>query len=155
AVMTLGSAGLLLACGWAIATGHAKLPFVALTAAGLCALALRQRGALIGILVLATMNGLPFVDATTAVSGKLILQDVAVTLLILTAGAWILLDDTFHCQSPAGRAISRAGVLLLLWWLLTLARTVAFQQVPIRAAGDFGRDFAFFALLLFLLPRVR
>jgi hypothetical protein len=153
--MAIGLAALMLASGWAIADGYAVEIFMTLGAGGLCILALTQRGAYIGILLLAAMNGLPFVDTSTAVSGKLTLQDVAVIVLILTAGVWILFDGAFHCLSRAGRTISRAGILLLLWWVCTLARTVILQHIPALAAGAFVRDFAFFALLLILLPRVQ
>lgn len=64
ALAMTGLAVLLVGCGWAIAAGHVKLLFIPVAAAGVCALALRQRGASIGILVLTALNGLPFVDTS-------------------------------------------------------------------------------------------
>ena len=61
-LVVVGFAGLLIASGWVIADEHAKALLIALAIAGLCVLAFTQRGAFIGILVLATMNGLPFVQ---------------------------------------------------------------------------------------------
>lgn len=154
-VIAVSTAALMVLSGWAIADGYAVETFMALGVTGLCILALTQRGAYIGILLLAAMNGIPFVDTSSTVSGKLTLQDVAVITLILTAGAWIIFDGSSDCLSRTGRTISRAGVILLLWWLWTFARTVVLQHVPPLAAGAFVRDFAFFALLLILLPRVQ
>lgn len=154
-LVTIGLASLLLACGWATARGHGEVMLVIFAAAGLLTLAFVQRGAYIGILLLATMNGLPFIATTTPVTGKLKLQDVAVVLLMLTAVAWALADDAFDCQNRIGRILSRVGALLLVWWLFTLGRSITVQHVPVQTAADFCRQFAFFALLLILLPRVR
>ncbi len=154
-LVVVGFAGLLIASGWVIADEHAKALLIALAIAGLCVLAFTQRGAFIGILVLATMNGLPFVDTSTVVTSKITAEDVAVIVLVLTAGAWILFDSDSQSLSRTGRAVSRAGVLLLLWWLFTMARTVVGEHISVLHAASFGRDFVFFALLLILLPRVR
>src|SRR5271155_5429694 len=98
-LMTAALVALLVGCGFAIATEHSKVLFATLGFAGMVVLAATQRGALVGLLMLAVMNGLPFVDTATTVSGKIALQDLAVIVLMLTAGAWILLDGTFHCPS--------------------------------------------------------
>jgi hypothetical protein len=148
-------AGLLTISGWAIGTEHAGVLFAAMAVVGLGVCSITQRGAFIGVLLLAIMNGLPFVDTSTAISGKTTLQDIVVVVLVVAVGVWILVDGTFHCPTRVGRAISQAGVLLLLWWLWILTRTVALQGVHIRAAADFNRDLGFFALFLILLPRVR
>ena len=156
ALAMTGLAVLLVGCGWAIAAGHVKLLFIPVAAAGVCALALRQRGASIGILVLTALNGLPFVDTSyKLLSGKLTLEDVAAMVLIVAAGAWILFDDGSFRPSRTARAISRLAVLLFLWWLWTLVRTVVGQHVSILSAASFGKDFVFFAVLLILLPRIR
>jgi hypothetical protein len=153
--MTLGLVGLLVGTGWAIATGHSKVLFIAVAAAGLCVLALTQRGAFIGIFVLAAMNGLPYFDTSPFVTSKVTIADVAIFALLLVAGAWILSPGQDHRPSRSGRALSRAGVLLLLWWVWTLARTVVDHGGSFSRAAGFGRDFAFFALLLIVLPYVR
>jgi hypothetical protein len=153
--MTVGLVGLLLAIGWAIAEGQTKL-FVLVGAAGaMCALAITRRGAFIGVLLLAAMNGIPYLDTSRTLASKYTFEDAAVFVLLLVAAAWILAGRGEYRPSRAGRAISRAGVVLLLWWLFTVGRTVAGHDVSLTHAASFGRDFAFFAALLALLPRVR
>lgn len=141
--------------GWMIGTEHAKLLLIALAIVGLCALALTQRGALIGILVLAGMNGLPYVDTSTLVTSKLAVEDLAVIALVIISGIWIMIDGAPPISRRVGRIISRVGLLLLLWWLFVMTRTVVGQHVPLLRAMYFGRDFASFALLLIVLPRLR
>ncbi len=154
--MMLGLTGLLVVCGWAIAAGDVELMFVPVAAAGVCSLAFYQRGAFIGILVLVAMNGVPFVATSRElISGKLTVEDVAAIILLLTAGVWILFDDRSYHPSRTARVISSFAVLLIAWWLLTVVRTVVGQGIPIFSAGSFGKDFAFFAFLLILLPRIR
>ncbi len=156
ALAMTGLAVLLVGCGWTIAAGHVKLLFISVAAAGVCALALRQRGAFIGILVLAAMNGLPFVDTShELLSGKLTLEDVAAMVLMVAAGVWILFDDGSYRPSRTAQVISRLAVFLFLWWLWTLIRTVVGQHVSILSAAAYGKDFVFFAVLLILLPQIR
>jgi hypothetical protein len=147
-LMTIGLSGLLLGCGWAIAAGYVKVLFLPLAGTGLAALAFGQRGAFIGLLLLAAMNGLPYV-ATSTFTAK------PIALLALVSCAWIAYDGSTADRTRIARAISRCGLVLLLWWMLTVARTVVGQDIPIYSAVNFGRDFGFFALLLILLPRVR
>jgi hypothetical protein len=154
-VMMLGLVLLLLWCGRSIAVGNGKLLLVAAAAAGLFALARIQRGAFIGILLLAAMNGLPFIDTSPVIISKLTIADVAVLVLVLTACAWIASSADGYRPNRASRTISRIGVLLLLWWMWTIARTVTDGYGPLTRAADYGRDVAFFALLLIVLPRVR
>jgi hypothetical protein len=153
AVLTL--ACFLVVCGWMIAEGYAKLLLVAVAVLVLGVLALTQRGAFIGILLLASMNGLPFIDTSPYVASKLNVEEVAMLALLLTAGAWTISAGRSHNPSRVARAVSHAGVLLLVWWLLTVVRTVIGLDIPIMRAAAFGRDFAFCALLLIILPRVR
>ena len=42
--------------------------------------------------------------------------------------------------------------MFVAWWLVTLARSVFFSDIPPLHAALFGRDFLYFALLLPLLP---
>jgi hypothetical protein len=154
-VAATGLVGLLIASGWAIAEGYATAIFIAVGIAGLCVLAFIQRGAFIGVLLLASMNGLPFIDTSRVIGAKVTLADTAVLALLITAGSWIVFDNLSYSPSRAGSALSRAAVLLLFWWLLTVARSSVYQHVSILQAAIFGRDFAFFALLVMLLPRVR
>ncbi len=153
--VVVGITGLLIACGWAIAHEHAKILFISLMPIGLCALAFRQRGVCIGILLLAAMNGLPFINTDKIATAKLTFEDVAIIALILLAALWILLDNRAYRPSRVGETISRVALLLLLWWLWTVARTAVGQHVPASHAASFGRDFLYFGLLLIGLPRVR
>lgn len=153
--MTSGLIGLLIACGWAVASGHATAVFAAVGIAGLLLLAIIQRGAFIGIILLAAMNGLPFIDTSRIIVSKVTLGDAAVLALLITAVSWRVYDNPSYRPSTTARAFSRAAALLLLWWLLTVARSAVYQHVGILQAAIFGRDFLFFALLLMLLPRVR
>jgi hypothetical protein len=154
-LVTTGLAAVLIGCGWAIARGHAKDILAILAALLLCALALRQRGALIGILLLAAMDGLPFVTTSTLVTSKLSLEDIAIIALIVIAGLWILLDGYLRPPQQVGRIISNAGIPLLVWCILVMAVSITSDNIPVLRALYFGRDFIFFALLLIVLPRVR
>ena len=154
-LVTTGLAVLLIGCGWAIARGDATDLFAALATVVLCALALSHRGALIGILLLAGMDGLPFFTTSKLVTSKLSIEDIAIIALIVMAGLWILLDGYLRPPRKVGRIISTAGVPLFVWCMLVMAVSITSDNVPVLRALYFGRDFIFFALLLILLPRVR
>jgi hypothetical protein len=154
AIMSLGLVVGLVGIGWLIAAGQAKLLLVAVAGGGICALAMNQRGAFVGISTLAAMDGLPFFDTSRHVASKITIQDVAVALLLLVAVVWIASTDG-HRPGRAARVLSFAGVLLSVWWTWTLARTWSGQDVSLMHASSFGRDFGFFALLLMVLPQVR
>lgn len=145
----------LLACGWAVAGGHAKVLLIAPLAAGVALVALKQRGAFIGLIVLAAMNGIPFFDTSPYVASRLNIADVAVFVLLAAALAWIFTEREQYRPTRAGQMISCAGVALLLWWGWTVVRTLSDGYGPFTRAASFGRDFAFFALLLIVLPYVR
>src|ERR1700692_1935223 len=86
----LGFVGVVLVSGWAAATGHATILLAALGLLAMCALALTQRGAFIGICLLAAMDGLPFIDTSRAVASKITVEEVAVIVLVLVSTGWIL-----------------------------------------------------------------
>ena len=66
----------------------------------------------------------------------------------------------WHFTTPADQLVDRRWLALtrtwafifLAWWLVTLARSVFFSDIPLLHAALFGRDFLYFALLLPLLP---
>ncbi len=153
--VAIGVTSLLVASGWAIAEGHTKTLFIAIAAIGLCILALTQRGVFIGLFLVAAMNGLPFINTAGFISAKFTLQDGAITVLLMVLVIWVIFDNGSYQPSRAGRTISCAAAILLLWWCLTVARTVIDDQVPLLRAAAFGRDFLYFSLLLIVLPRVR
>jgi hypothetical protein len=155
AALAAGLLGLLLALGWAIADGHTKLFVLAAPAGAICLLALTQRGAFIALMLLTAMNGVPYFDASRHAVSKYSFEDAALFVLLLAAIGWLLAGQPDHRPSRAARAVSRAGVALLLWWMLDVGHTVATQDVSLTHAASFGRDFGFFAGLLVLLPRVR
>jgi hypothetical protein len=145
----------LLASGWAAATGHATILLAAVGVAAMCALALTQRGAFIGICLLTAMDGLPFIDASRYATSKLTIEDVAVFVLVVASTGWIVSSDREHRLSTTARVLSYAGVALITWWSFTVLRTWAGQETSLTHAASFGRDFGYFGALLIVLPRVR
>ena len=143
-----------LLAGGAVALGYGFLVLFAISVIVLCPLAISHRGILIGLLLLATMNGLPFLNTAGSAPGKFSFQDVAAILLALAAAYWLLTGHPSPYASPLGRQLSTAGWLLLAWWVVSVSASAAFQGVPVLKAAIFGRDFGLFAVLLILLPHV-
>ncbi len=148
-----GLAGLLVAGGWAIAEGYAEAAFLVIVVVGLCILAFAQRGSFIALMLLATMNGLPFIETSRIVFAKYTLQDAAVCALLAITVVWLFLDNRTYRPSRTAKTISHLGTVLLMWWLFTLARSVIGEGVPLQHSAAYGREFLYFALLLMLLPR--
>jgi hypothetical protein len=146
---------LLVATGWAIARGHLSALFTAVAVGGVCTLAFTQRGAFIGVFVLASMNGIPYINTARYISGHYTAQDLAICALLGAALAWILADPEPYRPSRAGRILMGAAMLLLLWCLFTVGRTIVEQHTSITQAAAFARDYLYFGLLLLVLPRVR
>src|SRR5271167_1668532 len=109
--------GLLIVSGWAIPAGHLKVLAILFAAVVLGWVAITQRGVFVGIMLLAAMNGIPYVDTSKFVNSKLTLEDVAVIVLICTALLWRLLDPAPRTVSRAARVVSAMGGFLLLWWV--------------------------------------
>ena len=142
---------LLIGCGWAASSGRASLLFALIVVFGLAALAWLERGAAIGILVLAAMDGLPFYDTGHALGAGFTVQDLAIFALIGCAFAWrVSSSGPRHATRPA-RILAACGAALLLWCAFTLLRT----NTPFLPGLRFGIDFVSFAVLLILLPGVR
>jgi hypothetical protein len=146
----------LTAGGWLVTrSGVGTVLVVAAAGAfALAALAWVQRGVLLGVLVLAVMNGIPFLNTSTHVTGKVQLSDVAAILLIGVAAIWSVTDGNTVGRTVLARRVSYAGLALVLWWLITLARTLIDAHVPFTGAVGFGRDFLYFGVLLAILPRL-
>jgi hypothetical protein len=145
---------LLVATGWAITHGRLTTMIVAAAAIGVCTLAVTQRGAFIGIFLLAAMNGIPVINTARYVSGHFTAQDLVICTLLVTAVVWILMESTPYRLSRAGHMIVWAATLLLLWCLFTVVRTIVAEHTSIIAAVAFARDYLYFGLLLLVLPRV-
>src|SRR5664280_237854 len=87
-LVTTGMTGVLVAGGWAVTEGHAKAAFLVIVVVGLCILAFAQRGSFIALMLLATMNGLPFIETSRIVFAKYTLQDAAVCGLLAITAVW-------------------------------------------------------------------
>ena len=140
----------LTAGGWLVTRSGVGTPLVVAAAGAfvLAALAWVQRGVLLGVLVLAVMNGIPFLNTSTHVAGKVQLSDVAALLLIGVTALWSVTDGNALGRTVLARRVSHAGLALVLWWLITLARTLIDAHVPFTGAVGFGRDFLYFGALL-------
>jgi hypothetical protein len=147
-----GACLLSLLIGWKIGHGSARLP-IAFAALILVALvAFRSFGVGAGILVLAALNGLPFVDLEQyAHSGSFRISDVAIASLI---GA-LALRNPASFANPRLQGWVRVGrwwgFSLSAWWLVTVLRSNFFDGIPLLKAALYGRDFLYFALLVPLL----
>lgn len=139
--------------GFGIAAGALGPILVLAVIAGLCALAVVQRGALLGLLLLAVLNGIPYLDGAEPVFSEVSISDLAAIILLLVVAVWALVDG--FSPRGAGRWLSFFGGALLAWWTLTFLRSIALEGVPAREAVIFSRDFFFFAMFLIVLPRVR
>jgi hypothetical protein len=146
---------ILVGTGREVVNGHTKLILELILAGAFCGLAAAQRGACVGLLVLAAMNGLPFIDNSRSVTHHIALQDVACLALIATAFAWTLTGRRDQAPTPLARALSWCGLALLVWSGFIVGRTWAEGHAPLLGAIRFGRDFLYFGALLIVLPRVR
>lgn len=147
---------LLAIAGWSVARGHRTTTiFAVIVFAGVARLASRERGVLIGILLLAAMNGIPEIDTSHRIVNHFTVQDLAICTLILSAIAFSLLDRTPYRPTRAGRTAVAAATLLLAWCVAIVARTILDTHAPLLSAVGFARDYLYFALLLIVLPRVR
>lgn len=138
--------------GREVVNGNAKLVFALIAAGAYCVLAAVQRGACLGVLVLAAMNGLPIVNTAHAAVHHIAIQDVICLALIATALVWTLISGA--TPTRVGAILSRCGVALLVWCVLVVVHTWADGQAPVLGAIRFGRDFLYFGALLIVLPRV-
>jgi hypothetical protein len=145
----------LVLAGWAVAHGSIVLLVAPAVLLGAIALARTQRGAFTGVLVLVAMNGIPFINSSRTVSGKITEADVAVGVLLITAVIWRLSDGVPYHPTRLGRGLQLAGCALLLWWAIVVARAWVAQEVSLVPAASFGKDWGFLALLLIVLPGVR
>jgi hypothetical protein len=151
---TAALAGLAVVIGWAVSAGHSKALLLGTAILVLAVLALARRGAFVGVLLVAALNGLPFINTSQVVTAKLPVADVATMSIILVATAWLLLDNRAYAPTSMGRTLSRAATALLAWWLFILVHTIVVDHVSALHAASFGRDFLYFSLLLIVLPRV-
>jgi hypothetical protein len=139
-----------LATGVSIATGGLiadagvveALVFLALPLAGW--MALSHPGASLGALWLVALNGIPLIDLQSG-TGQLRPTDIAVVAIVLiAAGRRLLAPGTTH-RLPI--AVTAACALFVLWWSLTLFRSLE-AGIPATDAFFFGRDFLSFIIVI-------
>jgi len=113
-----------------------------------------SRGALVGIIALGVLNGIPGLDLESfAVRGSFQPRDFLIVFLLGALVLWRL--DTTGERTIDGRWLVLVRVwsfVFVSWWLMTLGRSVLLSDIPALKAALFGRDFLYFGLLLPLLP---
>jgi hypothetical protein len=99
------------------------------------------------MLLLAVMNGIPFIDLGGRLPGGAHLQDAFVVAL-----TWLLYVRRGLISDPRRARIARAatvwGACFVGFWLVTLMRSWLLDGIPLLKAALYGRDFLYFAVLL-------
>lgn len=151
-VAALGLAAI--ATGWLIATGHEKVVAALVVIVAVVVLAARAPGPLAALLLLAALNGIPIINLNGRLPGGAYFDDVAAAALALLLYAYG--DRT---RTPRQARVIRAATIwsacFVAYWLLTLARSVLSDGIPLLKAAVYGRDFLYFAILLPLALRAR
>lgn len=138
--------------GREIAHGQTRL---VLAAVGVCVVAaLWQRGVVIALLVLVSVNGLPGIDTSAFVGSRLTGQDFGVIALLSLGVFWTLTEPRQRVTRTA-LTVTRFAILLLGWWTIEELRSAVIDHVSLIRAAAFGRQYLYFALLIMVLPRVR
>jgi hypothetical protein len=121
-------------------------------------------GIWLAILILGSVDALPGPELETIETPllHLYISDTLIVVLIITLFFYNSRNGFQRlADCRARRVICVWSCLFLLLWLTTVARSYIWADIPLTHAMDFGRDFAFFALLLplfaatFTHPRVR
>jgi hypothetical protein len=155
AALSLAVLLLLIFCGYGVTHGYTSRLFMLVGLSLIVSLAFLQRGAFIGLLLVAAMNGMPFVNATKIVGAHATVQDLAVACVIGAGFVWAIVDRQTLVRKRIQRVMFWCGVALLAWWVFIVLRTSANGEVKFLSAANYGRDFVFFALLLMVLPRIK
>ena len=150
AAMVVGS----IATGRLVATGHATLVEVAMVAIGAVVLAVRAPGPFVALMVLVIMNAVPAVNLSRRIVSSFGIQDVAVVALVV-ALCWYRGEIVGGRERRVARIAAIWSACFVAWWVITFARSVLLDGVPIRYAGSYGRDFLYFAILLPFAVRAR
>jgi uncharacterized membrane protein YhaH (DUF805 family) len=151
-LLLAGGCLLSLVIGWKLGNDASRMPIALAALVALTAVGARAFGVAAGLLVLAALNGLPFVDLEQyAQAGSFRISDVALASLV---GA-LLLRNPISVENARLQGWLRAarwwGFALGAWWIITVLRSTFFSGIPLLKAALFGRDFLYFALLLPLL----
>jgi hypothetical protein len=112
-------------------------------------LAIRARGILFGVLLLAVANALPGIDLGKSYApGGLPMQDIAILVIIALLAQGAVAGGAERLRRPWVRPAIAWGCVLAAWWLLTWLRSVDAEAISPKNAALFGRDFLYFALLV-------
>jgi hypothetical protein len=121
-------------------------------AAALCIWALVRHagvGAWYGVLLLAAVNALPGPNLDTLKLSALYGTDFAALLLVASMFVEHARDAFRPFRVPGYfRMAAQWGAGFFVLWAITVARSWAFSGIPLAHALEFGRAFAFFALLV-------
>ncbi len=142
------------ALGGLIAAGYATAALALAAIVLLIVVSLSAPGVILGVLLLAVLNGVPVANLAGRALGGVRIQDLAVFAL----GAFLLMYQGRPRNEAHARLIRLATIwaaCFVGWWGLTLARSVLLYHIPLRDAALFGRDFLYFGLLLPLAVRAR
>lgn len=142
------------ATGWVISQGATKEAIIVGVCGLLCVLAAVQRGALIGLLVLAAMNGVPFLATSNRIVSQATGQDLAAVTLIVATMFWRISRPAIGPRSRVAVVVSRYGIVLLAWIAFSIVNTDVSGEATFGQATAFGRPFVYFAVLLIILPRL-
>jgi hypothetical protein len=148
--MVVGS----IATGRLVTTGHAMLVEAAMAAIGAVVLAVRAPGPFVGLMVLVIMNAVPAVNLSIRIVSSFGIQDFAVVALV-AALYWYRGEIVDGRERRVARIAAIWSACFVAWWVITFARSVLLDGIPIRYAGSYGRDFLYFAILLPLAVRAR
>ncbi len=132
--------------GYLIAMGQVIVVAAALIVAVSLALAVFAPGPFVALMLLVIMNGVPGVDLGGRL-GPIRIQDCAVIALIV-----VLHARGREAVSSYGARLVRLARLwaacTVAWWIVTVARSMLIDGIPILKATLYGRDFLYFAILL-------
>lgn len=143
-----------LLAGWLIAAGHQDVLVGGCTAITVLIVARHWPGPFVALMVLVIMNGVPVVDLSSRLVGSFGIQDCAV--LALAVGLyWYRGKNGGGCDRRVARIAGLWAACFVAWWVITFARSVLLEGIPIRYAASYGRDFLYFAILLPLAVRAR
>jgi hypothetical protein len=105
----------------------------------------RARSVLLACWLLAVSNLVPFVDLNdVALPGGLKVSDAL--MAVLAAAALAVWAARGFPRAEVSRLLAAAFLLLSVWWVFTLARTVFFEDVPALYAVLLGRDLVYAAV---------
>jgi hypothetical protein len=143
-----------LICGWLIANSHQDVLLAFCAGVGALVLAKMWPGPFVALMALVIMNGVPVVDLSRQLIGSFGIQDCAVFAL---AGGlyWYRGDIVGGRERRVARIAAIWAACFVAWWIITFARSVLYEGIPIRYAASYGRDFLYFAILLPLVVRAR